>query len=70
LNVCAACANFSNRKTPDSAALHPGYELTGARSAPYEYLRDLRALRGEGLFSFGCGYAALGSLWLNHFLLT
>jgi hypothetical protein len=56
---------FLAEKTPDSAPLSPGYQLTGAQSAPYEYLRDLRALRGEGLFSFGCGFAALGSLWLN-----
>jgi hypothetical protein len=25
-------------------------------------LRVLRALRGEGLLSFGCGFAALGSM--------
>src|SRR6266480_7709197 len=37
--ILAAWANFSGRKTPDSAALYPGYELTGAQSAPYEYLR-------------------------------
>jgi len=43
MKVLAACANFAGRKTPDSAALHPGYELTGARSAPYENLRVLRA---------------------------
>jgi hypothetical protein len=30
-------------KTPDSAALHPGYEPLGAHSAPYETLRVLRA---------------------------
>src|SRR5437867_8649541 len=58
--ILAAWANFSGRKTPDSAALYPGYEPTGAQSALYEYVRDLRALRGEGLFSFGCGSAALG----------
>jgi hypothetical protein len=38
----------------------PGYKLTGGLSAPYEYLRDLRALRGKGLFSFGCGLVARG----------
>ena len=61
--IPAARANFAGGKTPDSAVLYPAYELTGAQSAPYEYLRNFRALRGEGLFSFGCGIAALGSSW-------
>jgi hypothetical protein len=34
------------QKNPDFAALHPGYELSGARSAPYQNLRALRDLRG------------------------
>src|SRR5206468_3138516 len=54
--ILAAWANFSGRKTPDSAALYPGYELTGAQSAPYEYLRDLRALLRK--FGWGGAYAA------------
>jgi len=38
---------FSSYKISDSAALGSGYELIGARSAPYENLRDLLILRGE-----------------------
>jgi hypothetical protein len=43
LRAFAAWAIFAGQKTSDSAALHSGYELAGARSAPYEYLRDFRA---------------------------
>jgi hypothetical protein len=46
-------------KDPGFRCLTSGYEWTGARSAPYVYLRVLRALGGEGLLSFGCGFAAL-----------
>ena len=30
------CANLFRLTDPDSAEIHPGYELTGAQSVPYE----------------------------------
>ena len=59
LTIFRSLRKFFWAKGSGFRGLSPGYELTCAQSAPYEYLRDLRALRGEGLFSFGCGLAAL-----------
>src|SRR6266545_5893720 len=37
-------------KIPDYASHHPGYEI-GARSAPYENLRDIRDFRSDYRYS-------------------
>jgi hypothetical protein len=52
----------------DPRPLSPGYELTGAQSAPLPntFVIFVRFVVKD-LFSFGCGFAALGSLWLNFF---
>jgi hypothetical protein len=53
MKVFSMRANFSGRNIVDSAALHPGHELTGAQSTPYKDLRVLRALFRK--FGWGWG---------------
>jgi hypothetical protein len=78
MKVFSICANFSRRNIADSATLHLGYALTGARSAPDKNLRVLRAsyentaLRGHGYYPhpFPLPQAGEGEKSMNHFVVS